>query len=322
MKRPRTSYDDLRDVLKASITMLDVIQLLGLEPPNRQGKIRSLTNPNERTPSLQLYDDHWHDYSTGEHGDIISFVQKVTGCNYGEALSKLSGRAEPGNYKKRRKAPKIEKIDLSDRFAEEPEGDADAYERAAQFVETKWPVLNLDQLLKFGVKVTQHSLWVPHKDAEGVVRGIKVRNTYSGGKLAVTGSQFRTQLYTVRAASYQPIALMLEGESDTWCAESWIRKQSLRHKVMVYGLPAGARVWNNDWHHTLNRHELIGVALDDDEPGREATVLIRESLGYGRSSSLVIPGGRFAEGMESADSWLLPWVEQAVSYAEEAISCG
>lgn len=322
MRRPKASYDELRDTLKASMTMLDVVHLLGLEPPNRQGKIFSLSNPNERTPSLQLYDHHWHDYSTGEHGDIISFVQKVTGCTYGQALFKLSGEVGVGDYKKLRKPPKVEPVDMTDRFIEEPEGNADAYERAAQWVETKWPVLNLDQLLKFGVKVTQHSLWVPHKDADGVVRGIKVRDTSSGGKLAVTGSQFRTQLYTVRQPSYQPIALILEGESDTWCAEAWIRKQSIRHKVMAYGLPAGAAVWNNDWHHNLNRHEMVGVALDDDDAGRGATARIRESLGYGRSAAVTIPGGRFAEAMGSADSWLLPWVEQFVTEAEQRISCG
>jgi hypothetical protein len=310
--KKRTSYDELRDILKSSVTMFDVVELLGLEPPDRQGKIRSIFG-EDKTPSLQLYDDHWFDYSTGKYGDQITFVREFTGCSYGEAISKLSGNVKVGDYRKKRRAPKIEKIDLTDRFVEEPEGNAEAYERAAQWVEEKWPVLTLNDLLGFGVKVTQHSLWVPHKDQDGIVRGIKVRDTHSGGKVAVTGSQFRHVLYSVRRPSYQPVALLLEGESDTWCAESWVRKQSLEHKIMTYGLPSGAAVWNNDWHHDLNRHDYVGVALDDDEPGRGASARIRESIGYKRSTVVPIPGGRFAEAMVSADSWLLPLVEQYVA---------
>jgi len=313
--KKRTSYDELRDILKASVTMFDVVELLGLEPPNRQGKIRSIFS-EDNTPSLQLYDDHWYDFSTGKNGDQISFVREVTGCTYGEAISKLSGNVGPGDYRKKRKPVEIEKIDLTDRFVEEPEGNAEAYERTAQWVEEKWPVLKLEELLKFGVKVTQHALWIPHKDQDGVVRGIKVRNTYTGGKVAVTGSQFRHTLYSIRQPSYQPVALLLEGESDTWCAESWVRKHYLRPKVMVYGLPSGAALWNNDWHHDLNRHELIGLGLDDDEAGRGASSRIRESIGLKRSASITIPNGRFAEAMQSADSWLLPWVEQFITAAE------
>jgi len=36
----------------------------------------------EKTPSFYVYDDHYHCFGCGEHGDAISFVMKTTGAGF------------------------------------------------------------------------------------------------------------------------------------------------------------------------------------------------------------------------------------------------
>ena len=61
------------ELVKQTVTVPEVAELLGFEP-NSQQKIPSFANPDERTPSLHLYEDHWYDYGTGQHGDVIDLV--------------------------------------------------------------------------------------------------------------------------------------------------------------------------------------------------------------------------------------------------------
>jgi DNA primase len=47
----------------------------------------------EKTPSFYVYDDHYHCFGCGEHGDVISFVMKSTGAGFMEAVETLAGEA-------------------------------------------------------------------------------------------------------------------------------------------------------------------------------------------------------------------------------------
>lgn len=44
----------------------------------------------ERTASFEVTDKSFHDFGTGEHLDIIGFMQKLYSCSFKEALEKLS----------------------------------------------------------------------------------------------------------------------------------------------------------------------------------------------------------------------------------------
>ncbi len=47
----------------------------------------------EKTPSFYVYDDHFHCFGCGEHGDVISFVMKSTGAGFMEAVETLAAEA-------------------------------------------------------------------------------------------------------------------------------------------------------------------------------------------------------------------------------------
>lgn len=47
----------------------------------------------EKTPSFYVYDDHYHCFGCGEHGDAISFIMKSTGAGFMEAVETLAAEA-------------------------------------------------------------------------------------------------------------------------------------------------------------------------------------------------------------------------------------
>lgn len=296
--------DDLRDRVKSTVTMAEALNILGFEPPNRSHKIHSLQNPGERTPSLHVYDQSWYDYSTGEGGDVIDFAMKARGLTYHEALERLSGqRLDPMNVRKRTPAPKP-LANLTETFVSEPWASPEGYRQAETFVSTKWPYLTLDDVLGFDVKATETELWVPHTDSDGIIRGIKRRTFKNGSKYAVTGSTFTSQLYRVRFLLDTALAVLVEGESDLWCVEKYIRSNDLHRLVFVYALPSGAATWRSEWRDQLAQHRHTFICLDDDLAGHQAAKRI---IGELPSASRINPlGGRVAEAIETADKWLAP----------------
>ncbi|MDI2112378.1 DNA primase [Commensalibacter nepenthis] len=47
----------------------------------------------EKTPSFYIYDDHFHCYGCGVHGDVISFVMQSEGRTFNEAITELASLA-------------------------------------------------------------------------------------------------------------------------------------------------------------------------------------------------------------------------------------
>ncbi len=48
---------------------------------------------NEKSPSFYVYDDHFHCFGCGAHGDAISFVMQSEGAGFTEAVERLAGEA-------------------------------------------------------------------------------------------------------------------------------------------------------------------------------------------------------------------------------------
>jgi len=55
-----------------------------------RGGFASCLFHEERTPSMKLYDGHFHCYGCGKHGDIISLIAKIFSISPYEAAQKLS----------------------------------------------------------------------------------------------------------------------------------------------------------------------------------------------------------------------------------------
>ncbi len=47
----------------------------------------------EKTPSFYVYDDHYHCFGCGEHGDVITFIMKTTGASFMEAVEEMARQA-------------------------------------------------------------------------------------------------------------------------------------------------------------------------------------------------------------------------------------
>jgi DNA primase len=47
----------------------------------------------EKTPSFYVYDDHFHCFGCGEHGDAITFTMKTTGAGFMDAVELLAAKA-------------------------------------------------------------------------------------------------------------------------------------------------------------------------------------------------------------------------------------
>ena len=58
--------------IKSSLNLIDVAKYYGVEV-NRSGFTSCLFH-NERTPSLKLYDDHFHCFGCGKSGDVIALI--------------------------------------------------------------------------------------------------------------------------------------------------------------------------------------------------------------------------------------------------------
>ncbi len=77
---------------------LDIAEVIGgyiqLKPAGRNFKALSPFK-QERTPSFIVSPEKniWHDFSTGEGGDVFSFVMKMEGVSFSEALEMLARRA-------------------------------------------------------------------------------------------------------------------------------------------------------------------------------------------------------------------------------------
>lgn len=89
MALPANFLDELRARLPIATVIGRSVKL------TRSGRERKGCCPfhGEKTPSFYVYDDHYHCFGCGEHGDVITFVMKSTGASFMEAVEDLAGQA-------------------------------------------------------------------------------------------------------------------------------------------------------------------------------------------------------------------------------------
>ncbi|HEX7099323.1 MAG TPA: hypothetical protein VF377_08770 [Acidimicrobiia bacterium] len=294
--------------------MREVLRLCGLPQPTG-GKIRSLLNPNDRTPSLHIYDDHWYDFSTGQGGDQIDFVMMALGYNHREAVEFLT-RGVPTTRSLRNRFANdmpFEPADYTSKWETRSAADPHAELEWAALVPEKWPYLHLGDVLACGAAIVGEDLWIPHwvpDRGKWYVRGIKVRHLPEASKSAVSGSTFTVGLYRPQVERQQnqgrkPHAVVCEGESDSWVlAKMWKDRA-----VDVYALPSGAATLKDRFIDELYGYTSVGVAFDNDEVGTAATDWFMERLMVKMPEwhtlkqvyPIDVPGGRVAEA--AAAGW-------------------
>ena len=77
-------FQDIKD----RVDLKDLVRYYGLDV--NRGGFACCPFHNERTPSFKVYEDHFHCFGCGEHGDHVDFVQKLYGLSNIEAAKKIS----------------------------------------------------------------------------------------------------------------------------------------------------------------------------------------------------------------------------------------
>ena len=280
------------DLVKQTVTLPEVAELLGLEP-DRNGKIRSPFNPDENTPSCHLYEDHFYDFSTGRGGDVVDLVQLLTRDEetgeqmpFGKAVWMIWNRAlragkEPGDVEA--VAPR----NLVD-FGEEFYGMT--FEPGSY-----WPEL-LGCPLPATVRMEDDGtkLLIAHQDEDGVY-GVKIREL-NGAKMSWPGSQFTKRLYhphgwpewhNGRAAWPGNVAIITEGESDCWHVENIIGLTD--RPIEVLALPSGAGSWKDSWLRDLDQFDRVVIVMDNDRAGEQARDKLRSRIGWLKVEDAYVP---------------------------------
>ena len=92
--RPEPKRDGKYDfeAIKAEADILDIIgSVVSLR---KRGNLHEGCCPfhGEKSPSFKVYDDHFHCYGCGAHGDAIDFVMQHEGCDHEQAVERIVGR--------------------------------------------------------------------------------------------------------------------------------------------------------------------------------------------------------------------------------------
>ena len=77
-------FQDIKD----RVDLRDLVRYYGLDV--NRGGFACCPFHNERNPSFKVYEDHYHCFGCGEHGDHVDFVQKLYGISNIEAAKKIS----------------------------------------------------------------------------------------------------------------------------------------------------------------------------------------------------------------------------------------
>lgn len=80
-------FDNKPQAIKDRLTLREVLLHYGYEP-NRANFIYCPFH-NEKTPSMKVFEKDYHCFGCGEHGDVITFVQKLFNLSFQEALKKI-----------------------------------------------------------------------------------------------------------------------------------------------------------------------------------------------------------------------------------------
>lgn len=271
------------ELLKSTVTMYDVVELLGLEPDS-QGKIISPWNPDERTPSCHVYEDHVYCYSTGHAGDIVDLVQALApGTSWRKAVWMLWNRAlrsgkEPGDVET---APVREVVDFSEELAKYHVG----HPLWADVIGCPLPPTVRQN------EVTG-DLLIPHQDQDGVY-GVKIR-AQDGAKTSWPGSQFTKRLYSPwgwQLNSYATTAIITEGESDAWHVSALTGDGEFDQyrQPEVFALPSGAGSWKDSWLKDLEPYTRVILIMDNDRAGEQARDKLTRKIGWGRVENSFVP---------------------------------
>jgi len=300
------------------VPILDVLTALGLEHPNRAGKIPCVFH-DEDTPSMHIYEERngWHSYCCGIGGDVIDLVAAVHNARPHQAARWLLA-FNPSQSDPIIPTPRAERTaetDLTDRVYREsvpPQMGSPMDTESLRFhrlLESRGGFNDAERKLLvdlFGLRISSGvGLWIPHwhvHDGQNRCVGVKTRPT-SGDlsrKFSLVGSTFR-RLYRPPRPKVSSRLLVCEGESDTWAVTLAVGARYGPDHVDVAGLPGGVSNLPVQLLEEIGAWERVVLLLDADPAGEAGTATIVAAVPHAVDRSGSIPGGRAAEAV--AEGW-------------------
>lgn len=179
----KSKYD--WDAIKASVSIVDVIgQSVDLK---RRGGIHEGCCPfhKERTPSFKVFDDNYHCFGCGAHGDVVDFVVAMDNCTPQEAIARLNA----GDLKLSGQEREILKERHEQRERERKESIHKArvrWERAELATEDH-PYLVRKEIKPHMARVEDGKLLIPVYDANGDIQSVQTIAA-DGAKLFQSGA--------------------------------------------------------------------------------------------------------------------------------------
>ena len=79
----------LAQAARDRVTMQEVVERYGAERPNARGYMRCPFHA-EKTPSMRIYQDGYHCFGCGAHGDAVDYVAQVMGLTARDALEMIN----------------------------------------------------------------------------------------------------------------------------------------------------------------------------------------------------------------------------------------
>jgi len=256
-----------RNQVSNAISPLDAWYLMDMDPPEN-GKVCCPIH-EEKTPSLHFYDNTFYCFGCGEGGDSIWLVAKTRNIPIWKAIKFLERSLDEDPKDEKRVKKEVKYSDFSTTIKDIRTDWSEDHDR---MVSESWPYLEPNDV-EWYVIPTKTGFAIPYL-LDGQCVGIKYR-TFDGRKYAEPGSVFTYGLYRPPLLeSNKENTLILEGESDLWCAQLAIDQS--RMPISTAALPAGSQSWKAVWASDL--HNVL-IATDSDEPGQLAAEKIQRDTG-------------------------------------------
>ncbi|HWL80035.1 MAG TPA: DNA primase [Roseomonas sp.] len=218
----------------------------------------------EKTPSFYVYDDHYHCFGCGAHGDAIAFVMQTQGASFPEAVERLAAeaglevpKASPQQVKREAKARDLHGV---------MEAAAEAFQRRLRLPEGR---AGLDYLLRRGL-------------SEETIR--KFGLGWSGGGRGVLAADLKPQ--GIETRQLIEAGLMRAGEGDAPPADLFFNRvmfpiRDRRGRIISFGgriLGDGQPKYVNGPETELfsKRRNLYGLDLAREAAFKGAPVVVVE----------------------------------------------
>lgn len=267
-----------------------------VEEPCRSGHIPMIHCPfhDDGNPSMAVYEDGFHCFACGWHGDTASFIMELNGWDFRQFVDFI------GQYPVNPNVPQHVK-DRPLHRREQPAIDRSQVESWAYRGKERWAYWQAQHIYPstleyFGVGWTGQRYTIPwfYRD---VVTAVKLRRCeeltphIEPKYIALKGSHF-SQPYNIDAVMLAPKerehVLIVEDEKSVWAA----------HQCGLAAISFPANGFRSEWVMYLSFVPRITIIADADDAGRESAQKIRNWI---RRARIVEANAFYPDGRPATD---------------------